>query len=220
MYVRKTLRVEDPGLVGVVERMVSGLRPYNRCWGRGSERDDFEPVVLFFCGRPVVMYRTAVHDVKSEWSHAAAEWVQKKTLAWTYYDTMDALDEASDMGNWFKRDIHTAWSRLLGVDGTHVHHATNVPVLAVYPYARGARGPLVEVDPRLKDLSFNRLVGADRCYQEIDQFVGGVLSNNPTIVQVSDRDRLLAHGFDPKWSFRNPLPLGRKRGKRGKRGKG
>ena len=215
MYVRKTLRVEDPGMVGVVSRMVEGLCGYSRTWRSGRDRheQEFQPVVIFFCGRPVVMYRRPVVEVVPEWSAATAEWVQKSRTTWVYYDTMEELFDASGMGQWHRRDISTAWERLSRADGTHVHHAIASPVVVVHPEANRVNLH-VEVDPKLKDFSFGRFFGADGCYQEIDQFVGGVLSNNPGIVQVSDRDRLLAHGFDPKWSFRNPAPPTRKRKRR------
>jgi hypothetical protein len=128
-------------------------------------------------------------------------------------DVLDEFFDASDVHRWQRRDISTAWERIVRTDCTHVHHALGSPV--VVAHADGRRTNMrVEIDPRLKDLSFGRLLGADGCYQEIDQFVGGVLANNPGIVQVSDRDRLLAYGFDPKWSFRNPEPPARKRKRR------
>lgn len=213
MYVRKTLAVEDPGVRGVLIRLTEGLNSFGGIYLRGRETVRFEPVVALFCGRALVMYRTPVSETRPEWSDQSAEWVQKTTVSWVYYDTLDAFFGASDLHRWQRRDISTAWERIVRSDCTHVHHALGSPVVIVHAEERRSN-IRVEVDSRLKDLSFGRLVGADACYQEIDQFVGGVLSNNPGIVQVSDRDRLLAHGFDPRWSFRNPDPPTRKRKRR------
>jgi len=61
------------------------------------------------------------------------------------------------------------------------------------------------VDPCLKDFHFNKVIDAYTAFQEIDMFLGGVLgdaSDPPS--PMTDRDKIVSHGMDLKWSFRKP----------------
>jgi hypothetical protein len=59
--------------------------------------------------------------------------------------------------------------------------------------------------PRLGELGFAALFSPEQAYQDLSQFVGNHLRESPDVnppVTVSDRDRILQHGFDIKKSFR------------------
>jgi len=71
--------------------------------------------------------------------------------------------------------------------------------------------PYFMTNPPLKDYEFYRLFSAPQAFQEIQMYLQGVLGNKEKeIVEISEKDKLLQHGFD-KWSFRNPYPPKRKR---------
>jgi len=59
--------------------------------------------------------------------------------------------------------------------------------------------------PNLQEFGFMRVMPAETVYQEIDMFLGNILVKDimPPLYQ-SDIDKLTAHGFDPKTSFRKP----------------
>jgi hypothetical protein len=62
----------------------------------------------------------------------------------------------------------------------------------------------VAVNGTLKELEFYRVMDAYQAYQELDMFVGGVLTQCDKMVDtVADKDRIVQHGFD-KYSFRKP----------------
>lgn len=71
----------------------------------------------------------------------------------------------------------------------------------VYRY-RGPDETTLTLGPCLKDIEFQRVKDPYTAYQEIFQFVAGVL-NHPEnkMVKISDKDKIHKHGFD-KWSFR------------------
>lgn len=62
--------------------------------------------------------------------------------------------------------------------------------------------PNLELNPSLKKLDFHKFKDPYTTYQDIFQYVAGVL-NRPenNMVTISDKDKIHKHGFD-KWSFR------------------
>jgi len=62
------------------------------------------------------------------------------------------------------------------------------------------------LNPNLKEIGFQRIRDSYTTYQDIFQFVAGVL-NHPEnkMVKISDADKISKHGFD-KWSFRQKGP--------------
>jgi len=59
--------------------------------------------------------------------------------------------------------------------------------------------------PKLGELGFASIMTAEKLYQDIEYFIGNTLKDNPDIappVNVSDKDLIVAKGFDIKKSFR------------------
>lgn len=62
---------------------------------------------------------------------------------------------------------------------------------------------LVTLNPRLADTGFPAALDAQQATQELDMFLHTLLLEHPRpMVTISDENRLLAHGFDKKTSFR------------------
>lgn len=59
----------------------------------------------------------------------------------------------------------------------------------------------IDINPNLSQLSFQKQFDPYSAYQEIEMWIGGVLTNNEIISEISDKDKINQHGFD-KWSFR------------------
>ena len=57
------------------------------------------------------------------------------------------------------------------------------------------------IDPVLKDYNFQKVLDPFTAYQELDQWIGGVLGQNPQPEEVADKYKIQQHGYD-KWSFR------------------
>lgn len=65
----------------------------------------------------------------------------------------------------------------------------------------GMDGPVITLNPSLKEIEFFKVMDPFQCHQEIDMFLGGVLANNPTVGPIPDKFKIQQHGFD-KMSFR------------------
>jgi len=61
----------------------------------------------------------------------------------------------------------------------------------------------VTLNPKLKDLEFYRIKDSYSAFQEISQFLGGVLTKREMIEdKLTDKEKINQHGFDPKYGFR------------------
>lgn len=64
----------------------------------------------------------------------------------------------------------------------------------------------IHLGPRLQALDFHKFKDPYTTYQDIFQYVSGVLNHPETkMVKISDKDKIHKHGFD-KWSFRQKGP--------------
>lgn len=59
----------------------------------------------------------------------------------------------------------------------------------------------LEVNPCLKNFDFQKIVDPYTMFQELEQWISGVLTNNPIIPEPSDKEKVGIHGFT-EWSFR------------------
>lgn len=72
-----------------------------------------------------------------------------------------------------------------------------------HDYIRRISTLKITTNPVLKDLGFQSSVVPYMAFQEISQFIGGVLGvGHPKMVEISDRDMQNAKGFDHPYSFR------------------
>lgn len=61
---------------------------------------------------------------------------------------------------------------------------------------------IIIFDPCLEDYRFQRVVGGTDAFQQIEMFITGVLGSPPNpMIELTDQDRVQAHGFD-QHSFR------------------
>jgi hypothetical protein len=85
-----------------------------------------------------------------------------------------------------------------------LHKMLNVPVFMFYN-----NRTLLDSDywtVNLGELGIGRLYSPEQIYQEISQFISNVMVENADIlppVEISDKDKIVGHGFDIKQSFRN-----------------
>ena len=63
------------------------------------------------------------------------------------------------------------------------------------------REQFYQINPALKTYNFQKVLDPFTAYQELDQWTGGVLGQNPEPDEVSDLVKIQQHGFT-EWSFR------------------
>lgn len=73
----------------------------------------------------------------------------------------------------------------------------------IYHNSEDSKKIQVIKNPNLKDLGFYRVMESYLCFQEIGQFLGGVLVIKENIdSKLNDLDKVKQHGFDEKYGFR------------------
>lgn len=167
--------------------------------GQGHNPYDISMTIIGFCGKiyPCMKYE---EYTKTAYSSPMISKTQY------YYDipTIDALIKG--------RKTHSRWSWMSRY--RNKDYKETLKSQALYDRFMSYRAPVVRfgitpgqpwvvVNPQLKEINFARCVDPFTAFQEIEMYISGVLGA-PTkpMVQISDKHRLLAHGFDAKTSFR------------------
>lgn len=112
----------------------------------------------------------------------------------------------------YYQDRVTVREWMTTVDWDQIHKLNGCPLLEVSakPLTDSRRSvgsdsyPLqIEMNPKLDQYEFQRAVDPYTMFMNLEQYISGVLGqdSNP-MVQLSDEEILVKHGFDPKWGFR------------------
>lgn len=151
-------------------------------------------VYLGFCGQ---IYK--IYTVKNE---------KGKTV--NYYDFNRFKTESLANGYTNSYDfLHSKWwtsgySRFKDEDTTSLTKLFHEHKTAVFSLEQGDKrnNSLLTLNPRLLDFDFQTQKDAYTAYQDISQYLSGVIGNRENeMVKISDEDKIHKHGFD-KWSFR------------------
>jgi hypothetical protein len=74
------------------------------------------------------------------------------------------------------------------------------------------RKEVMTINPCLKNLQFQKVIDSHQAFQTIEQFLFGVLiTPDKPILNISNEDTIIKHGFDTKWSFRKESASKKKR---------
>lgn len=197
------------------------IMQHTQCWGG-------RPMIIMFCGKayPVISLRGrgGYSDnhflITCQDDFAAYEEIYDAGLNPPY---PGAWEDVKPTSNRFRSQESYAVRGFQGflddvakLDCEKYHRQYNAPIIRVgYTYidkhgnyqdnrGRWRHKVTIETNPSLKALGFQKVKDAFTAYQELDSYIFGVLGVdvNPT-VQTSDKDRLVAHGFDNRTSFRN-----------------
>src|SRR5574343_617549 len=77
-------------------------------------------------------------------------------------------------------------------------------VIALIKYSK-YKLPSMIINPVLKDYKFYKVMDPYTCYQELSMYVDGMLTYPGNLmIDIDDKYRIAAHGFDHKYAFRTP----------------
>lgn len=153
---------------------------------------------LVFCGKKLIVYEAKTYP---GWHY------KPESLMDTFYTTDLERTHANFTkvtGEEFKTPFkEDSWKSLherkawLDSPGHDLHNQFDCPIIHI-----ASKGIVVKC-PNLKDLGLHRVMDPYTTYQEIAMYISGVmgLSQCPT-VEISDKSKVLKHGFDPRYGFR------------------
>ena len=185
-------------------------RTYVSAFNPNFPRVEYVPYIIGFCGKTYVAYKfyksiSFDSDVKE----------------WFLYG-MDAVDAILKLNksrieiikgrhkktnNKLKQELLSMISNYHGKENyVNVFLEHSIPIF-VYDCNHNNG---YDINASLKDVEFYKMFEPYLAFQEIEMYVGGVLTNPENdMVVVDEKYRQLQHGMD-KWSFRNPDPPKRK----------
>ncbi len=61
----------------------------------------------------------------------------------------------------------------------------------------------IVINPSLEEIKFSTIMNVNNIFQELDTYISGILSYpQNSMIEVSDEQKVIKHGFDPKYGFR------------------
>lgn len=176
-----------------------------------------KPFVVGFCGRTYVGHRFIWYKnleiTKSLIVFGPDEYFKQNPL--------DSKPDKYSMNKNYKKDLIEYFSQFHDKPNTDLFFKYQTPIFIfdfgtrIYPDLQSnnnCKGFII--NPKLESYGFFRLFDSASAFQEIQMFIQGVLGvKEKNIIEISNNDKILQHGFDDKWSFRNPDPPKRKMNK-------
>lgn len=144
-----------------------------------------EKMILGFCG---VLYRVYKID------YGLNEKAKKNLFFYTEADAFVALNETPRRRYFSYREKS---STILTKENLSIFLKINSPIFVL------TRNEKIAWYPRLIDYSFFNIKNATVAFSEIEQFNTNVLKTTSIPLDLSNKDRLIQHGFDIKESFRH-----------------
>lgn len=158
--------------------------------------------IIGFCGRTYVCLRV-------ETSSKSSTYLDQKE----FYFGLECLKYLRE-----DRDLKKTYdfiTKIHGKENIELFFKYKSPVFIYTPEIQSMiwnnKTTKIILNPILKEYKFFKIFDTFTAFQEIAMFISGVLgSNREPELKLTDKDKIIQHGFDTKWSFRNPEPPKRK----------
>lgn len=165
--------------------------------------------ILGFCGNLYPFIKIGRYDKKrecdldddfdgkivEEYFAFSFEEYKKKELDWYgYSDDLGYIDNAREIK---LKQFFLDWK----FNSDDIFLRFKCPVWTMQFYKESPNGVL---NPRLKDIGFDRIRNPFDAFQEISMYLSNILVEQQPIESVEDKYRIQQHGFDLKESFRKP----------------
>jgi hypothetical protein len=176
---------------------------------------------LFFCGSvyPFLIDDKPKKAIRYNYEGGAIEYMDSAPSFLWSFDAIHAYFKKHDSFyfDFRERDIQTAFDIPPVKD---VQLASGVCYFVFKPcYGYGYFNKLVKTDiagdlvlyPSLKDIQFYKVVDAYTAAQQIDYWLGNIFVSDVCINTQTDEQKIVAHGYDVKVSFRSESGKGKKK---------
>lgn len=165
--------------------------------------------ILGFCGNLYPFIRISRYDKKrecdlddefdgkivEEYFTFSFEDYEKKELDWyDYSDDFGYFDNSREIK---LKQFFLDWK----TSSDEIFLKFKCPAWMMSFYKQSPNGVL---NPRLKDIGFDRIKNPFDAFQEISMYLSNILVEQKPVASVEDKYRIQQHGFDLKESFRHP----------------
>lgn len=157
-----------------------------------SDWAELYPRYILLAGK---LYPLVVVAKPMEWGKPS-----RSSVVTSMEEVVEYFEEYERDMDMFKRKQAPKWEAFFGLKGDS-RLAAQAVALAT-PVIHFGSGTL-ELNPELASSEFYKVLDAWTTFQEISMFMGNLANPDNTPVTISDKDRIVQHGFD-EYSFRKP----------------
>ena len=169
----------------------SNYFPHYELFGLSKGLYKFDPFLIGFCGKiyPLMVTYTRVKrsfsffntDVIKEYIYDVEimRELDKKYHKYKPFDNFIALTKSKDILDLFFK--------------------YTTPCFLLTNYGNDHN---FEINPCLKDIEFFRVMDPVTAFQELEMYISQQLCTEKETIIISDKDKIMGHGFDYKYSFR------------------
>lgn len=156
--------------------------------------------VIFFCGRAYPFYVASIPTGKTKGVIPIQTYQH-------YFLWDDGFADMVEQTNWNVKAYGEWQEKIKLVTGkpSPVNELFNSPIVIYSPGGAldGSPAASVTVNGCLKDFRFHKVIAPHEAFQEISMYLGTMLYPEPPPAPQSDKEKVVSHGFDPKYGFRN-----------------
>lgn len=199
VYERETKTIKSR--LFFLDEYIAGDNYYSNWRDYGSRSDvRYEWRIIGFCGKTYVLL--------TEFTK-----ISKDSETAEYYYGDECLERVFEGGRdrWHYKETQDFIQKWQNREYIDFFYDNKVPVFSVEPSSAYRGSVEVVLNPVLSEIKFFRLFNSYSAFQEIQMFISGVIGiNTSNTTEIDDKNKIIQHGFDTKWSFRNPDPPKRK----------
>lgn len=161
-----------------------------------KKHHDISFFIVGFCGKLYVGWK--LYNI-----------INNKLVVNIIYD-FDYIKTILEHKAWFGGNIVDVYNNIIKYDAMPIFREYKTPVfiydddfnrISIEKYFHKYNYRFL-INPILKDYEFYKIFDSFQAFQEIQMFLGGVISSNEKeIIEIDDKYKIIQHGFD-NWSFR------------------
>lgn len=178
-------------------------REKSRLYNKKTETE-FKTFIIGFCGK---LYLCIIENTLT----GNKVYYYDDSIQFLIENNVDNLYRFNNKKSKLSSAINNWWSEMqIKLEYTFQEYKT--PIFIIGNFGTNYDNKIkIKINTKLSEHLFYRMKDSYMSFQEIQSYISGVLGNSENIdLKLTDKEKILQHGMDTKWSFRNPNPPKRK----------
>jgi hypothetical protein len=172
---------------------------------------DCSKLVLGFCGKIIPFVKVSKREAGNYMDAATEDVFYSHDEFIAYLKKEDLKENSFEERFWYSKDGDfwgkNDWSYLVDLFRLHktpIFLYGNVDDLLTHDEKHDLKKYFnLIINPKLKEIKYQAEMDAATTFQEVFMYIAGVLGSvEKEMINISDKDKIKQHGFDPKYGFR------------------
>lgn len=211
VYKRETVEKEDEKTCKIVKSfLLPSFQRTERIHGVISKESSYNMVIIGFCGKFYPMF--ICYQRSTDYTTSAkTNYLYDQGFISVILESFNS-PKVGRYRHYRPLDKFRDYQEVLKSDTlSNLYTDQKCPVVQFGVVSGICTTPNLILNPPLKPLNFMTVVEPFTAFQELEMYISGVLgSPEKPMIQISEKDKLISHGMDPKYGFRK-MPTKRKR---------